>query len=109
MFLVTICAEHTYENVRVLDDSDNSHTVLVVGYGIERGMPYWLIKNSWSESWGIKGYAKVAWEQNRCGITEKPIVVLTKHRNFQLPVQVKEQRKRPKKKRRKTNRFQMEN
>lgn len=69
-----------------IDDSDNSHTVVVVGYGVQRGIPYWLIKNSWSESWGIKGYAKIAWDQNRCGITEKPIVVLTKHRAFQLPM-----------------------
>ncbi|XP_046857407.1 LOW QUALITY PROTEIN: cathepsin K-like [Xenia sp. Carnegie-2017] len=68
------------------DDSDNSHTVVVIGYGVQRGIPYWLIKNSWSESWGIKGYAKIAWDQNRCGITEKPIVVLTKHRAFQLPM-----------------------
>jgi secreted trypsin-like serine protease len=67
-------------------------------------MPYWLIKNSWSESWGIKGYAKVAWEQNRCGITEKPVVVLTKQKNFQLPLKVKERTKQPKKKRQKKNR-----
>lgn len=81
------------------DSSDNSHTVLVVGYGIEQGMPYWLIKNSWSDTWGIKGYAKIAWDQNRCGITEKPVVVLTKQRTFQLPIKVKEHTKHLKKKR----------
>jgi hypothetical protein len=72
---------------------------VVVGYGIQRGTPYWLIKNSWSESWGIKGYAKIAWEQNRCGVTEKPIVVLTRHKKFQLPIKVKQRTRRPKKKR----------
>ena len=66
-------------------------------------MPYWLVKNSWSENWGIKGYAKIAWEQNRCGITEKPIVVLTKYINFQLPIKVKEPtNQRPKKIRKKS-------
>lgn len=88
--------------IPTLDNSDNSHTVLVVGYGIERGMPYWLIKNSWSESWGTKGYAKIAWEHNRCGITEKPIVVLTNQRTFQLPIKVKDRKSDSKKQQKKT-------
>ena len=43
------CAKHEVDSA-----------IAIVGYGIEDGRSYWLIKNSWGTSWGQDGFAKVA-------------------------------------------------
>ncbi|KAL4481964.1 hypothetical protein ABPG74_008053 [Tetrahymena malaccensis] len=49
------------------DDKIN-HAVLIVGYGVEEGIPYWLIKNQWGAEWGIKGFFKLIRGKKQCGI-----------------------------------------
>nr|GLL22018.1 cysteine proteinase 3-like [Ipomoea trifida] len=50
------------------DPMDVNHVVLAVGYGVENGTLYWLIKNSWGEDLGDHGYFKMEMGKNTCGV-----------------------------------------
>merc|ERR1711962_422543 len=52
------------------------HAALLVGYGEENGHKFWLVKNSWSVSWGDDGYIKISMKGDACGVTENAVVVI---------------------------------
>ena len=46
----------------VTDEScgrDVNHAALVVGYGSDNGLEYFLVKDSWGPTWGDHGYIKI--------------------------------------------------
>jgi C1A family cysteine protease len=54
-----------------------NHGVVIVGYGSENGIDYWLVRNSWGSSWGMDGYVKIARSSSTndpgiCGIAMDP-------------------------------------
>jgi len=65
-----------YNNKSCTDNMD--HGVLIVGYGEDNGMKYWLVKNSWGGSWGEKGYFRIRRDEGKveglCGVTEDATV-----------------------------------
>lgn len=48
-----------------------NHVIQVVGYDRTSEIPYYILKNSWGESFGDNGYVKVEMFKNTCGIAEE--------------------------------------
>ena len=44
------------------------HAVEIVGWGVDGGVPYWQIKNSWGTEWGMNGYFRMLRGVNNCQI-----------------------------------------
>nr|XP_056709755.1 cathepsin W [Euleptes europaea] len=68
-----------------------NHAVLIVGYGevkSRRGSwsgPYWIIQNSWGESWGEKGYFRLHRGTNTCGIAKYPVTAIIENAGMRSP------------------------
>ncbi|XP_043533036.1 pro-cathepsin H [Chiloscyllium plagiosum] len=61
--------EGVYSNPNCSSTPDKvNHAVLAVGYGVSNGTKYWIVKNSWSTSWGIDGYFYIERGKNMCGL-----------------------------------------
>ncbi|XP_026167255.1 pro-cathepsin H [Mastacembelus armatus] len=72
-FEVTIDFMHYSQGIYTSTECHNTtdkvnHAVLAVGYGEDKGTPYWIVKNSWGSSWGIEGYFLIERGKNMCGL-----------------------------------------
>jgi len=46
------------------------HCVMATGFNTTAPTPYWIVRNSWSSSWGEKGYIYLEYSENTCGLAD---------------------------------------
>lgn len=44
------------------------HAIKILGFGVENGIKYWTVANSWNTNWGDKGYFRIVRGTDECGI-----------------------------------------
>jgi len=47
------------------------HCVQITGYDTASATPYWEVRNSWGTDWGEKGYIRLEYGKNTCGLAEE--------------------------------------
>merc|ERR1711972_976789 len=46
------------------------HCVMATGFNASAPTPYWIVRNSWSSTWGEKGYIFLEMAENTCGLAD---------------------------------------
>jgi len=56
------------DNPTDCDPTQIDHCVTLTGWGVDKGVPYWRIKNSWNTNWGEQGYYRLIRGTGACGM-----------------------------------------
>ncbi|KAL6732933.1 hypothetical protein Aduo_003636 [Ancylostoma duodenale] len=54
------------------------HAIKIIGWGVEKKVPYWIVANSWNYDWGEDGHFRILRGKNECGIEEEVVAGMLK-------------------------------
>jgi len=54
------------------------HCVMAVGFNSTAPTPYWIVRNSWSTTWGEQGYIYLEMAENTCGLADDATIPTVK-------------------------------
>lgn len=49
---------------------EQDHCVMATGFNTTASTPYWIVRNSWSDTWGEEGYIYLEMAENTCGLAD---------------------------------------
>jgi len=49
---------------------EQDHCVMATGFNATAPSPYWIVRNSWSSTWGMDGYIHLELSENTCGLAD---------------------------------------
>merc|ERR1712146_633009 len=54
------------------------HCVMATGFNSTAPTPYWIVRNSWSSTWGEDGYIYLEMAKNTCGLADDATIPTVK-------------------------------
>jgi len=52
------------------------HCIKILGWGVDNSLPYWIVANSWTNTWGDQGYFWIKRGSDECGIEDNVVAGL---------------------------------
>jgi len=73
-FLTYKSGVYSYKSGQLL----GGHAIKIIGWGVDSGVNYWTVANSWNEDWGNAGFFNIKAGTDECGIESGVVACLPK-------------------------------
>ena len=57
-------------------DIEGGHSIVILGFGTENDIDYWICQNSWGPEWGEEGYFRIKFGE--CTINDQAMSAIPK-------------------------------